>query len=113
MRGILFAILAAIIFASPAFAEVKSIGRRSTFAEIEASVRQAVPLGRDVSIAKDYLDKNEIEYSDVHRERQIYAIIRDIKGGSFLVSKAASIRIRYDNQGRVIEVGVSPTFTGP
>jgi hypothetical protein len=113
MRGILFAILAATILTSSAFAEVKGIGPRSTFAQIELAVRHAVPLGSDASAAKAYLNQNDVEYSDVDRERQIYAIIRDIKGGSFLVSKAASIRIRYDSLGRVTDVDVSPTFTGP
>lgn len=113
MRGILFAILAATILASPTCAEVKGIGPRSTFAQIELAVRHAVPMGSDVSAAKAYLDKNDVEYSDVERERQIYAIIRDIKGGSFLVSKSASIRLRYDSQGRVTGVDIFPSFTGP
>jgi hypothetical protein len=112
MRGVLVAFLAAIVLACPTLAEAKGIGRRNTLPEIEAAIRKEAPIGRDVGIAKAYLDANHVEHSDVTRERVIYAIIRDIKGGSFLASKAASIRIKYDDQRRVTHVEVFASFTG-
>jgi hypothetical protein len=105
------ALCAALLAATPALAG--DIGRRNTLAQIDAAIRKAAPVGQDVGPALAYLDANHVEHSDQGRDRTVYAIVRGIRGGSFLIEKSASIRIAYDERRRVTEVKVFAEFTGP
>lgn len=101
----------ALLAAAPAVAG--DIGHRNTLAQIDAAIRKAAPVGQEIQPVLDYLDANHVEHSDQASDRTIYAIVRGIRGGSFLIEKSASIRIVYDAHGRVTEVRVFADFTGP
>jgi hypothetical protein len=105
------ALCVALLAATPALAS--DIGRRNTLAQIDAAIRKAAPVGEEVGPALAYLDANHVEHSDQVGDRTVYAIVRGIRGGSFLIEKSASIRIVYDERRRVTEVKVYADFTGP
>ncbi|MGR4862623.1 hypothetical protein [Caulobacter sp. LARHSG274] len=105
------ALCVALFAATPALAS--DISRHNTLAQIDAAIRKAAPVGGEVGPALAYLDANHVENSDQARERTVYAIIRGIRGGSFLIEKSASIRIIYDERRRVTEVRVYADYTGP
>ncbi len=104
-------LLATVLAATPVLAG--ELGRRSTLAQVDAAIRRVAPVGGDVDPALAYLKANHIEHSDAPRSRTVYAIVRNIRGGSILslVEKSASIRILYDEQRRVTEVDVHADYT--
>ena len=105
------ALFAGLLIATPSMAG--DIGHRSTLADVDAAIHKVAPIGQDVGPALAYLDANRLEHSDVTRERTVYAIVRGIRGGSFLIEKSASIRITYDEHRRVTAVKVYADYTGP
>ena len=106
------AVLLAALLAATA-ADAGDIGRRNTLAQIDTAIRQVAPVGGEVDPALAYLDANHVEHSDNPDTRTVIAIVRGIRGGSFLIEKSASIRILYDARRRVTEVRVYADFTGP
>lgn len=110
-RALPAVLLAALLAATAAYAG--ELGRRSTLAQIDAAIRKVAPVGGDVDPALAYLRANHVEHSDQPRTRTVYAIVRNIRGGSILslVEKSASIRILYDEQRRVTEVDVHADYT--
>jgi hypothetical protein len=112
MRRALPALLLAVLLAATA-ADAGDIGRRSTLAQIDAAIRKVAPVGGDVDPALAYLQANHVEHRDEPKTRTVYAIVRNIRGGSLLslVEKSASIRILYDESRRVTEVEVHADYT--
>ncbi|WP_029908967.1 hypothetical protein [Caulobacter sp. UNC358MFTsu5.1] len=116
MRRALPALLLAALLAAPvvtAAAKARDIGRHSTLAQVDAAIRKVAPVGGDVDPALAYLRANHVEHSDTPGTRTVYAIVRNIRGGSILslVEKSASIRILYDEQRHVTEVDVHADYT--
>ena len=88
---------------------MQSIGRSNSLEEIDELIRSNIPIGSSFSAAIRYLSANQIEFTDVKKERKIYAIIRNIKG-SFIISKSASIRIKYNIFGNVDRIEVFASY---
>jgi hypothetical protein len=60
-----------------------------------------------------YFAQNQVEHSFYKPTNQVFAAIRDIKGGFFPISKDAQIIITLDDAERLATIEVKPIFTGP
>ena len=63
-------------------------------------------------IEKDFTE-NDIEHSYYEKMNQVFAAIRNIRGGIFPVSKDAQIIITLDKDKNLKSIEVKPIFTGP
>jgi hypothetical protein len=84
-----------------------------TLEEIADAARTALPQGVSLAEINQYLTENHVEHSFYKPTNQIFAAIRDIRGGFFPVSKDAQIIITLDNSERLATTEVKSILTGP
>jgi hypothetical protein len=89
---------------------MRLVSNKNSLREIDQGIRREVPIGSRVGDVERYLSRRKIEFTNVKRERTIYAIIRNIRGGSIFASKSASIRIKYNDRGVVCGVDVFASY---
>jgi hypothetical protein len=84
-----------------------------TLEQIADAARTALPQGMSLAEIDKYLTENHVEHGFYKSTNQIFAAIRDIRGGFFPVSKDAQIIITLDNSERLATIEVKPILTGP
>jgi hypothetical protein len=84
-----------------------------TFEQIAHAARTALPQGISLPEIDQYFAQNQVEHSFYKPTNQVFAAIRDIKGGFFPISKDAQIIITLDDAERLATIEVKPIFTGP
>jgi hypothetical protein len=84
-----------------------------TLEQINERVRSDLVRGTPLSEIDKYFTSNHVEHSYVERTNEVYAMIRFIWGGEFLVQKDAQIRIELDQDRKLKDIKVVPVFTGP
>jgi hypothetical protein len=84
-----------------------------TLEQIADAARTALPQGVSLAEINQYLTENHVEHSFYKSTNPIFAAVRDIKGGIFLVSKDAQIIVTLDKSERLATIDVKPIFTGP
>jgi hypothetical protein len=84
-----------------------------TLEQIARAARTALPQGVSLAEIDQYLTENHVEHSFYKSTNQIFAAVRDIKGGIFPVSKDAQIIVTLDKSERLATIEVKPIFTGP
>jgi hypothetical protein len=90
-----------------------AISSSMTLEEIAANLRAALPAGTPLAKIDAYLSANEIDHSYYPPSNQVFAIVRRISGGLFVVNKSAQILITLDATGGLTRVEVIPQYTGP
>lgn len=84
-----------------------------TLEQIDKAARAALPQGTTLAQIDRYLAENHVEHSLYKPTNQVFAAIRNIKGGFFPVSKNAQIIITLDKSERLVSLEVNAVMTGP
>jgi hypothetical protein len=83
--------------------------------QIEAMVKQKLPLGSSRDHVVSFLDKQGIEHSGHSAgapSEVIYAIFRDVQGSTFTTSKSVQVIFHFTNR-RLSDYSFKELFTGP
>ncbi|MCA1452425.1 hypothetical protein I6F35_04225 [Bradyrhizobium sp. BRP22] len=95
------------------FLHAERLNNWLTLAQINERVTRDLPLGTPLSEIDRYFTENNVEHSYVERTNEVYAMIRFIWGGRFMIQKDAWIRIKLDEHKKLNDLRVESVFTGP
>jgi hypothetical protein len=84
-----------------------------TLEQIDHVVRASLPAGTTLQDIDGFFTKHRVEHSFYEPANQVFAAIRNIKGGFFPVSKDAQIIITLDKSERLVGLEVKAVMTGP
>jgi hypothetical protein len=112
-RGALLAFLLMACPSQSARPMDRKIDNSMTLEEIDHAARAALPQGTTLTEIDRYLTDNHVEHSFYKPTNQVFAAIRNIKGGFFPVSKDAQVIITLDKSERLAILEVKPVMTGP
>ncbi len=84
-----------------------------TLEQIEQAVKAALPRGTPLQDIDRYFADNHIEHGYYASTDQVFAMVHNVKGGFFPVSKDAQIIITLDKSGTLAKVEVKTVLTGP
>jgi hypothetical protein len=91
----------------------KKIDNGMTLEQIDHAARAALPQGTPLAEVDRYLMDNHVEHSFHRPTNQVFAAIRNIKGGFFPISKDVQIIITLDKAERLATLEVKAVLTGP
>lgn len=90
-----------------------TIGNRMTLEQIKKAVNTALPQGATLPEIEKYFTDNKVEHGYYKSTNRILAMVHNVRGGFFPVSKDAQIIVTLDEHDRLDSLEVKPVFTGP
>ncbi|MGD0577573.1 MAG: hypothetical protein ABSC08_01465 [Bryobacteraceae bacterium] len=80
---------------------------------LKREIRVALPLGSPISAVEGFLQKRGIEFSFEASSKTGYAIVRNIKGSSIIVSKSLTLKFHFDDTLNLKSIDAEVLYTGP
>jgi hypothetical protein len=91
----------------------RKINNSMTLEQIDHATRAALPRGAALAEIDRYFTENHVEHSFYKPTNQVFAAIRNIRGGFFPISKDAQIIVSLDRSEKLINIEVKAVMTGP
>jgi hypothetical protein len=79
---------------------------------LEGEVRRGLPIGSQLSMVEAFLTKRTIEHSFDPSSETVYAIVRNITGGSIGVGKSIAFQFHFDDSMKLQAIDAKVVYTG-
>ena len=116
-KVVMIALALAAFLVSPWTGDVmardKRLNNSLTIEQITDRVTQDLRPGVPLVEVQRYFSENDVEYGYYRDSNRVLEMIKNIKGGQFLIDKDAQIVVKLDEAHEVSSVEVKPVFTGP
>lgn len=82
-------------------------------ATLEHNLRSELPMGSPLAVVEDSLRRRKLEFTFEASSRSVYAIVRGVKGGGFLIEESVLYTFRFDEELKLRSIEVKTELTGP
>jgi hypothetical protein len=80
---------------------------------VEHSLRSELPIGSPLPVVEEALRSRKMEFSFEVSSHSVYAVLRDVKGSSFLIDKSVLYTFHFDEGLTLRSIDVKTELTGP
>jgi len=80
---------------------------------VEHSIRSELPMGSPLAVVENSLRRREMKFSFEASSHSVYAIVRGVRGSSFLIEKSVLYTFHFDDGLRLRSIDVKIELTGP
>ena len=80
---------------------------------LEREIRNGLPLGSSLPSVQEFLSKRGIEFSFGESSKTVFAVARDLKGGTTVASKSLNLQFHFDAGSNLKSIDAKVIYTGP
>ncbi len=80
---------------------------------VEHSLRSELPMGSPLAVVEDSLRRRKMEFSFEASSHSVYAIVRGVRGSSFLIERSVLYTFHFDEELKLRSIDLKTELTGP